>query len=214
MKLGWRQILIAAGVVLALAAPVLAQEEPANEARLRKWFVNLQLTSGSRDRYDVFQDPSLPQSEVQDSGDGGGLVFGYRFGERFLLGLQMTVVRHELVGLEEHMYDVEGLLTGTVLFNQRGTLQPFLRGGFGGTGLALEQSGAGGQTTVFGTAAVAGGGIQIRVSSRISFELEVVATFANYLEVQDRRDGVPQVDWQVRESNIGSRSGLGLSIWF
>jgi hypothetical protein len=67
-----------------------------------------------------------------------------------------------------------------------------------------------------GPVAIAGGGAQIRLGDRFSLEIETVATFTDFLEVHDESndrlwDGD---DWQVRISNRGWRTGVGLVFWF
>ena len=100
--------------------------EEADEVKLRRWYLGVQGNSGERDQWDVFGQEDLPPAAVVNDGGGGGLLFGYRFGGRFLLGLQLTVTGHDLIEVPEQLYDVEALVTGTVLFRERSTFQPFL----------------------------------------------------------------------------------------
>ena len=202
-------------MVLVLAGGVGARAGQADEVKLRGWYVGWQWTSGARDRWDVFGRADLPPAAVVDEGRGGGFLVGHRFGGRFLLGLQITVTEHDLVDLPEKLYDAEALLTGTVLFRERHTLQPFLRGGFGGGGVVLERPQGDGRTASIGTAAVAGVGLQVRLSSRFSLEWETVANFTNFLEVHDDPDGDdPAGEWRVKTSHVGWRTGVGILVWF
>jgi len=203
-------ILVCALLALALAAEAGAQNPPAEGVRLRGWYAGWQWTGGARDRWDVFGRPGLPPAEVDERGRGVGFMVGHRFGGRFLLGLQVAVTEHDLAGLSEKLRDTEGLLVGTVLFRERATLQPFLRGGFGVGAVVLNQPDGGGQTTAIGTATVAGAGVQVRLSSRFSLELEGVANFTNFIEVKD--DGGQ--DWSVKTSHFGWRVGVGVLVWF
>lgn len=205
-----RLVLFVLAVVLLTGATPVAGEE----VKLRGWYVGIQMVRGERDGYDVFARPDLPSGEVEDVGRGGGFQFGHRFGDRFLLGLQFSMARHEIDGTGDHLNNAEALVTGTVLFNERQTLQPFLRGGFGGAAAVLEFTPDNEHVISFGTAAVAGGGFQVRASSRVSFEAETVATFANFMEVNDDRTGTRDENWQVRTSHVGWRFGLGASFWF
>jgi hypothetical protein len=122
--------------------------------------------------------------------------------------------RHALQDRPEEMYDAEVLVTGTVLWRERRTLQPFVRGGFGGAAVVLERPDDDGFTAAYGTAAIAGGGLQVRLSSRFSLEWELTARFTNFYEVQDRPDSAPDSDWRVDTSHVGWRSGLGVTFWF
>ncbi|MFH2053406.1 MAG: hypothetical protein ABIK96_13155 [bacterium] len=201
----------------ATAAPAAGDGTP----RLRNWHVGLQAVTTWRNRFDVFGLADQPRGSVGASGWGGGLFFGRRFGDRFLLDLHTTVAKHGIRhrptdGTGAGIHDVEFLVTGTVLFRETRTLQPFLRGGIGGGGEVLSLADDSGDLFAFGTAAQAGGGVQIRLSDRVSLEMEAAATFTNFLEVHDesRDDLWPDETWQVRTSNRGWRFGSGLVIWF
>ncbi len=210
-----RQLVLVVLLTLALVLPGKG-ECAASDVKLRGWFFGWQTASGQRNRYDVFGRDELPSGTVEDQGRGGGLLVGHRFGERFLVGFQLVFARHSIIGSQDHLIDAEALLTGTVIFRPKDTLQPFLRGGFGGASEVLELIEDSGNVVSYGTAAIAGGGFQIRLSSRFSLELETVATFSNYLEVYDNTDNKPwpEEKWQVRTSNYGWRVGLGVMVWF
>ncbi|MBK6736218.1 MAG: hypothetical protein IPG61_19550 [bacterium] len=209
---------------LGLAVPVHADEagEPpradrvSESPRLRTWHLALQSVDAWRNHFDVFDQPGLPPAGVDSRGKGGGMAIGRRFGDRFLAQVQFAIARHDIDDMDEQLIDIEVLLTGTVLFRPLRTFQPFLRGGLGGGGQALELPGNGGQVVAVGPVAIAGGGAQIRLGDRFSLEIETVATFTDFLEVHDESndrlwDGD---DWQVRISNRGWRTGVGLVFWF
>lgn len=184
-----------------------------DQAKLRGWYLGLQGTSGARDRWDVFNRDGLPPAAVQDVGRGFGVQLGHRFGGRFLLGLHLAARRHDLQDLPEQLYDVELLFAGTVLWNERGTLQPFARGGLGGSAVAVDR--AGGHIIAIGTAATAGGGLQVRLGAGFALEAELALTFANLLEVRDQdNDGATDDDWRVKASQVGWRTGVGVVVWF
>ena len=209
-------VFIVLSMVLTAVVWPAGNQCAASEVKLRNWYFGIQSIDGQRNQYDVFGREGALPGEVVDHNSQAGLMFGYRFGDRFLLGLQLAVVQHDISGSEDELFDAEALITGTVLFRQRCTLQPFLRGGFGGTSELLIRDGNSGYMAALGTAAVAGGGLQIRLSSRFSLEVETVATFANFLEVSDTSDDKPwpEDSWQVRTSNYGYRIGLGIVVWF
>lgn len=212
-----RRLLAVTILILGLAAQAVAQTgDGVTGPKLRRWHFGLQGVTTWRNRYDVFDRMELPPGAVSDRGRGGGLFAGVRFGDRFLLDLQLTLGRHTIADSPAEISDVEVLITGTVLFRQTRTLQPFLRGGFGGGGELLELGPDAGHVFAFGTSTLAGGGLQIRLSSRFSVEIEVVATFANFLEVHDEStaDLWPEENWQVRVSNTGWRTGTGIAVWF
>ena len=188
----------------------------AAEGVLRHWYIGLQVADGERNKYDVFGKEDALPGEVLDHNAQAGFMAGYRFGDRFLLGLQLVVVQHNLSGTEDQLFDAEALITGTVLFRQRSTFQPFLRGGFGGNSVLLLRDGNSGYLSSIGPAVVAGGGLQVRLNSRLSLEVETVATFTNFFEVHDTSDDHlwPEDSWQVRTSNYGYRIGFGVVIWF
>lgn len=208
----WWIILICAAVALAGGGRAAAQDNA--DVKLRHWYLGVQVNAGERDRWDVFGQEGLPPAPVAERGNGGGFLFGYRFGGRFLLGLQFAVTEHDLEGVSERLYDTEFLVTGTVLFRERHTLQPFLRGGFGAGGVVLEGPVGDGRTTSLGTAVVAGAGFQVRLSSRFSLEWELVANFTNFMEIHNNSEAGPDTIGNVKISNVGWRNGIGLMIWF
>jgi hypothetical protein len=214
--MGRRWVLVV--LLLLLAFPALAADssDKAEGPKLRRWHLGLQGVSTWRDRYDVFGLPDTPPGEVSTYGHGAGLFFGARLGDRFLLDLQLCYAEHGLAGASEKLGDLEFLVTGTVLFRHTSTLQPFLRGGFGGGGLVMTFTDDPGNLFAFGTVAIAGGGTQVRLSNRFSLDLELVSTFTNFLEVLDETEGhlYPEESWQVRKSNWGMRLGVGLVFWF
>lgn len=197
----------------AVEAPSAAA--PDGAVKLRGWFLGAQAAAGGRDHWNVFGRDLLPPAPVADPSGGFGVHFGRRCGARFLLGLQLCVIAHDLEGLTEQLYDLELLLTGTVLFNAYGALQPFVRGGFGLGVVATENTEELPDTVAVGTAAIAGAGLQVRLSSRFSLEAEAAANFSNFFEVHTDRDGMTgEKDWRVRTSQVGWRVGLGMMIWF
>ncbi|MBE0566104.1 MAG: hypothetical protein IH621_09115 [Krumholzibacteria bacterium] len=203
-------LLLMAGAAGVRAADGTAASDP---VKLRGWYLGLQGTSGARDRWDVFNNDDLPPAAVQDVGRGFGLQLGHRFGGRFLLGLHFAVQEHDLAGLPQKLHDVELLFAGTVLWNERGTLQPFARGGLGGSAVAVDR--AGGHIIAIGTAATAGGGLQVRLGAGFALEAEAALTFANLLEVRDQdSDGATDDDWRVKASQVGWRTGVGVVVWF
>lgn len=206
-------------LVLALCLtglPVRATDvEAAGE--LEKWFLTLQTGGTWRSERNVFGRYTLDGEVENTTDDGLGFAVGRRIGDRFLLAGQVTAFRHSISDSEDRMIDVEALITGTVLYRERDTLQPFLRGGFGAGGQVLDLQSDDGALTVFGTSAVAGGGLQVLFNHRFSFEVEGVFTFTNFLQVEDDTDsnlGGDENSWQVRRSAWGTRFGLGLSVWF
>ena len=201
-------------LLLRGAQPALATED---EPILRNWMLGLQVISVHHDTHDVFDHPALPGQPVDERSPGGGLQFGRRFGDRFLLGLQLDFSGQQLAETDWDIMDVEALITGTVLFREREVLQPFLRAGFGGGGTMLYLPEDQGNVFSFGTVANAGGGLQLRLSSRFSLEFEAVATFSNHLEVRNESDDPRFPDeetWQVRTSRTGLRTGVGVQWWF
>lgn len=209
-KLG--TLVFLAALACAVTGPELARADQSSEVKLRRWYLGVEAAGGQRDRWDVYGIPDKPSGAVSDRGEGGTFLFGYRFGGRFLLGLQVVTLNFDITDSEDQMRDITALVTGTILFREHETLQPFLIGGFGGGG--ASQTGPDGYTAAFGTAVLAGAGLQLRLSSRFSLEVEVAADFKNFHEVQDRPDGGPESDWSVKTSHLGSHWGLGLMVWF
>jgi hypothetical protein len=204
------------GILLALliivATSVQAGTDDGEAVHLRRWYLGFQFGSGDRDQWDVFARDDLPQAPVESPGRGGAFLAGYRFGDRFLLGLHLGALRYDMTGSADRLLDVETLVTGTVLFRERDTFQPFLRGGFGAAAVVLDYEG--GETFSYGTAVVGGGGLQVRLSSRFSLEWELTARFTNYHEVNDDPADAPEQEWKIKMSQTGWRSGLGVMIWF
>lgn len=183
--------------------------------KLRNWTCGLQLSSADRDRWDVFGRDGLPPAEVEGPGGGIGLHLGRRLGGRFLLGLAFSFAEHDLPGLPQKIHDGDLLFTGTVLFNERATLQPFLRGGLGGGAVMVVDQDDDHRTIALGPATVAGGGVLVRLSSRFSLEFEAVARVTNYLEVHvDEGDQTGETQWRVKTSHVGWRIATGLAVWF
>lgn len=201
--------------VLGLAGAARA-DEAAPAVKLRKWHVGLQSVGSWRSRFDTFDRAELPPGAVKAYGRGAGLMVGRRFGDRVLAQLQLAYAQHDIAGSEDKLGDVEALVTGTVLFGPTRTVQPFLRGGIGGGGQVIQLDADGGSVLAFGTEAIAGGGAQIRLGSRVSLDLEGVATFTNFLQVNDESNAGlwGGGDWQVRLSNWGWRVGTGVVFWF
>jgi hypothetical protein len=210
-----RKLIWAAILVLVFTTPVCSQEN-SSESKLRRWYVGFQMVKTWRDNFDVFARPEWPPGQVNEVGKGGGMFFGYRFGDRFLLTGQTLVAKHTLPERTEEIYDVEALVTGTVLFWPRSFFQPLLRGGFGIAGESLTFDSIDDHIFTFGPSAIAGCGFQLRLGERMSLELEGVATFVNYLTVYDRRTsaGLPEESWKIRESNLGWRLGTSAVFWF
>ena len=215
-----RPMILVAVVWLGLMAPVMTWAADAADSEsgphLRNWYLAIEGVSTWKDRYDVFGLPEFPSGVVEEPGRGTGLRFGRRFGDRFLLSAKTIWARHEEQESNETITDVEVLITGTVMFRERNTFQPFLRGGVGGGGEYLDLATDGGHVFAFGAAVLAGGGLQVRLSSRFSLELAGVATFSNFLEINDNSDGDlwPEESWQVRVSNWGWRTSSGIVFWF
>lgn len=204
---------IGLGILLMWAAANSALAAPPREAD-PGWRLGMMLVSVRQDDFDVFAREDLPPAVVDQSGLGGGLQIGYRFGGRFVLDLQAVFSRHDIAGSDDEMVAAWGLFTGTVLFRPGHTWQPFLRGGFGGGSLNLARPGDD-NVFSFGTGTLAGAGVMCRLGRRLSLELEAAATFTNHLEVHNEdstRDDDEQ--WPVRASSRAWRVGAGLSFWF
>ncbi len=201
--------------IVIQVGPVSARGGEA-EPKLRGWYLGWQRTGGGENQYDIFGRDELPGGTVENPGHGGGFFIGHRFGQRFLFGLQFVGQRHDLANSADDLLDGQLIFTGTVLFFPKAVLQPFLRGGVGGSFEVLARGGTTEQVYAYGTAAIAGGGVQIRLSSRFSLDFETVATFSNFLEVQDESSSRPwpEKKWRVLTSSYGVRVGIGAMIWF
>jgi len=200
----------------AAAADTAGGSDGSGGVKLRNWTCGLQLSSADRDRWDVFGREGLPPAEVEGPGGGVGLHLGRRFGGRFLLGLVFSFAEHDLQGLSQKIHDGDLLFTGTVLFNERATLQPFLRGGLGGGAvMVVDQDDDDHRTVALGPATIAGGGVLVRLSSRFSLEFEAAARVTNYLEVHVEEGGqTDETQWRVKTSHVGWRIATGLAVWF
>lgn len=206
-------VLLLIALLDAGVRPARADEAP----RLRKWHVGVATSATWRDNFDVFDAPGLPPGPVARRGDGAGFQVGRRFGDRFVLGLQLAGSGHDVEGGSDlSFYDAEALVTGTVLFRERDRWQPFLRGGVGVGGVLAELPADAGNIFSYGTTAVAGGGCQVRLGGRVSLEVEAVATFTNFIEVRNEGSDPRWTDesWQVRTGDQGWRVGAGLLFWF
>lgn len=201
-------------LILVLGTPALGQES-SSEVKLRRWHLGFQAVNTWRDDFKVFDRDNLPSSAVEKRGTGIGFIFGYRFGDRFLLEIQGILAGHDIPGEVETVIDMEGLITGTVLFRETSFLQPFLRGGFGIGGEVFSNSRISDFLVSFGESAMAGAGIQLRLGSRMSLELEGAATFTNYMATMSGSENgqYPHEGWKVRKSNWGWRVGMGVILW-
>lgn len=208
-----RHLLWAVIVLMGLQTPAWGQQTSA-EVKLRRWHLGVQGVSSWRNTHDVFGRQESLSYLVEDKGSGLGLIFGCRLGDRFLLGVQALVAKHDLPNQPDRINDVEALVTGTVLFHQKSFLQPFLRGGFGLGGEYLIYGAETHHVFSFGPAAIAGGGFQLRLSSHLSLDFEGTATFVNYMTTTYRSDFWPDDSWKVRETNWGWRLGAGVVWWF
>lgn len=193
----------------------LAHEDPSHDP-LPSWRIGLYGASTRAQRFDVFERPGLPPGPVEEKGEGGGVNIGHRFGDRFILDLQVLINRFDIEDGPEEMVLTLGNITGTVLFRQDQLVQPYLRGGIGGAGMALQFDEGQGHLYSYGTGAVAGGGIMFRVSRHFSLEFEALAAFVNHLEVDNEasRQLWPEDSWSVRESSQSWSTSLGVSLWF
>ena len=203
-------------IALGLAAAAGAEVPGAATPSPRRWHVGLQTVGSWQSRFDVFDRDDLPPAPIAAHGRGGGFLVGRRFGDRVLAQLQLVFAEHDLADADTTYGDVAVLATGTVLFRTGRTLQPFLRGGIGGGGQTCQLPDDGGSVIAFGPAAVAGGGAHIVLGGRVSLEFEAVATFTDFLQVDDQTEGGlwGGDSWQVRTSNWGWRTGMGLVFWF
>lgn len=186
-----------------------AEEEP---EPLRNWLLSVQYVSAERLSYDVFGHPDFVPDVASEPGHGGGFSFGYRFGDRFVLAAQFAQYNLTTNTPDTSVGDLEFLLTGTVLFYERSMFQPFIRGGLGGTGVGMSDKDDRLDLSI-GTAAVIGGGVQVRLARWFSLEFEAVATFANYLVRMEDVGGDNNLDWSIRRSGTGWRTGIGLVFW-
>ncbi len=202
-------------LVLLGTTTAWANEDPSHDS-LPSWRFGVQGVSTRSQRFDVFERPNLPPGPVAEKGEGGGFCIGHRFGDRFILDLQVLISRFDLEDRPEEMVLTLGNITGTVLFRQDKVVQPYLRGGIGGAGMALQFDEDQGHLYSYGTSAVAGGGVMFRVSRHFSLELEVLAAFVNHMEVNNEasRELWPEGSWSVRETSQSWSSSLGISVWF
>jgi hypothetical protein len=204
--------------LLWLVLPGALRAESGKPARnSRSWQLGFQFVTANQENHKVFDRPGLPGADIDPEGHGGGLLFGYRFGERFVLGTQLTFAGQEVSERDWDLADFEALITATVLFREDHLIQPFLRGSFGGGGVILFLPGDEGNISSFGTVAGAGAGLNLQLSRGFSLELEAAAIFNNFLEVRNESDDPRFPDeesWQVRISRQGWRVGAGFNIWF
>ncbi len=201
-------------IMLLLLLPGYVQaQEP--EVKLRSWGLGLKSITAWYNTHDVFGKEILPETGIDEYGSGMEFTLSRRLGDRFLLGGQFVGSVFGVQDREEEILRLEAQFTGTVLFRERETLQPFLRGGVG-VGFDLVKSHSNeGEVTAYGTSALFSGGLQVRVSSRLSLELEAASTFINFLEVIDSTvdDLGPDESWRVRDSSWGWRLGIGATLW-
>lgn len=201
----------------AFAATLGWADEAGSPRDLPNWSVGVQTGFTWRNERDVYERFSLGTA-VETKNEGGfGLSFNRRFADRFILGLHVSGYLHSFQDDDRECLDFEALVTGTVRWRTRHTLQPFLKGGCGASGQELLLPAAGGDVGALGAGAIAGGGVNVQVSRRIALELEFLTTFTNYVQVRDDstlRLGGGDEDWQVRTSDWGIRVSLGLVLWF
>jgi len=210
-----RPVIWTAILVLGLVHPAFSHELE-SEVKLRNWYIGLQSVQTWRNSYDVFDRPDLPPGEVTDPALGGGIFMGRRFGDRFLLGLQVLVAEHLMKDRSEEVLDLEAMVTGTVLFRPSSLVQPFLRGGMGLSGENLVYDTTEDHVFSFGMGVIAGGGVQLRLSSWLSIEFEAMATCTNFSTAVNGtpNNTFPDDSWKVKETAWGWRIGSGIVLWF
>ncbi|MCP4293185.1 MAG: hypothetical protein GY780_15280 [bacterium] len=203
-----RKVLVT--VFLFLLFPLAVQSAEPPEVKLQNWYFGIDIITGRSNQYNVFGRDEWPSGEVLEPASGCTLKLGRRFGGRFLLGLELGAMKFTVDHQENSYVDGEVSITGTMLFRSSSFFQPYLKGGIGFGADALDLSPNNTTVISYGPATLAGAGLMLRLGSRVSFDVELVSTFTNFLEVAN----TDEATHQVRTSNFGWRLGSGISLWF
>ena len=181
---------------------------------LRRWLVGVRVVSCRLDDYQIFGREDARPRSVADADHGLALHFGYRFGRRFLLQLDTSLVGQEL-GDGTSTARVNLMFTGTVLFRVAHAWQPYVVGGLGSSGIHYQEPGQ--RYRAVGVAAEFGGGFFVLLSSLVALDVEVTGNFFNWKRVDLRSEsifGVTEEDWSVRTSSAAVKFAIGLTLWF
>ncbi len=181
---------------------------------LRRWLVGVRVVSSRLDDYQIFGREDAGPRSVADADHGLALHFGYRFGHRFLLQLDTSLVGQE-IGDGTSTARVNLMFTGTVLFRVAHTWQPYVVGGLGTSGIHYQEPGQ--RYRALGVAAEFGGGFFVFLSNLVALDVEVTGKFYNWKRVDLRSEsifGVAEEDWSVRTSSAAVKFAIGLTLWF
>jgi hypothetical protein len=195
-------------------APIPGEHNlPGTTHPLRRWLVGVRFVSSRWDDYQIFEREDAVTAALTDPDRGLGLHVGYRFGRRFLLQLDTSLVGRERDDVSTARVDL--MLTGSVLFRVDRTWQPYLVGGLGTAAVYYEEPGK--RYRAFGAAAEFGGGFYVVLSRLVSLDVELAGTFVNWQRADERIEtlfGVQESDWPVQTSSVALKFGVGLTLWF
>ncbi len=181
---------------------------------LRRWLVGVRVVSSRLDDYQIFGREDAGPRSVADADHGLALHLGYRFGRRFLLQLDTSLVGQELDD-GTSTARVNLMFTGTVLFRVAHAWQPYIVGGLGSSGIHYQEPGH--RYRALGVAAEFGGGFFVFLSKLVALDVEVTGKFFNWKRVDLRSEsifGVVEEDWSVRTSSAAVKFAVGLTLWF
>ena len=203
---------VAADTAASTAASTTADE--ATDRPLRRWLVGIRVVSSRLDDYHVFGREDAVSRSVADVDRGLALHLGHRFGRRFLLQLETSLVNQKPDD-DTTAARVNLMLTGTVLFHVDHTGQPYLVGGLGSSGIHYQEFGR--RYRAIGVAAEFGGGFFVFLSRLVALDFEVAGEFFNWKRVDLRSEtifGVTEEDWSVQTSSAALKTAIGLTLWF
>lgn len=146
---------------------------------------------------------------IKDDGGGVQLDIGYRFNRTFMLELSFGGAGHSTSVPAIDAQFVEGLLLGYYRFSPLRAFRPFLKGGFGGYSLTIEEGAA--SARIEGGGIALGGGFRYFFSPHFSAGLDLTHNIIKY-DTAGIDVGGFTYEWEIDED--GAETSLGLAFGY
>ena len=148
---------------------------------------------------------------VKDDGGGLALDVGYRFNPTFMLELCVGAASHNTSdpAIDARFEEVQVL--GYYRFSPESAFRPYLKGGFGGYGLHVEEGSAG--TRVEGGGVALGGGFRYFFSPHFSIGLDLTHNIVRYDTATVSLQGF-SYEWAIEEDGAATTLGLAFGYSF
>ncbi len=148
---------------------------------------------------------------IDDGGGGLALDVGYRFNPTFLLELCVGAANHNTSdpAIDARFEEVQVL--GYYRFSPGSAFRPYLKGGFGGYGLHVEEGSI--STRVEGGGVALGGGFRYFFSPHFSIGLDLTHNIIRYDTATVSLEGF-SYEWAIDEDGAATTLGLAFGYSF